>query len=241
MDWTVKVFAYCERGFDAGFWAEPLNAASNAAFLLAAASAFLAWRAQPAMHRGWSELTLIGVVAVVGMGSFLFHTFATRWAIMADVLPITIFMLAYLGYALRRFVRLGRLATGIGLALFMVALKAGEDANCGQGPCLNGSVGYVPALVALALIGAWLMAQGHAAGPPLVIGAAVFAVSVTLRTIDRDVCPSTTILGAGPLGTHFLWHILNAILLAILLLAAIRHGRPAAPAAAIAEATGSSA
>ena len=27
-----KIFAYCERGLNPGFWAEPLNAISNAAF-----------------------------------------------------------------------------------------------------------------------------------------------------------------------------------------------------------------
>ena len=31
MDWS-KVYSYCERGGDPGFWAEPLNAISNGAF-----------------------------------------------------------------------------------------------------------------------------------------------------------------------------------------------------------------
>ena len=34
MDWG-KVYNYCERGGDPGFWAEPLNAISNGAFVIA--------------------------------------------------------------------------------------------------------------------------------------------------------------------------------------------------------------
>ncbi|MGT2481909.1 hypothetical protein ACU4GR_30605 [Methylobacterium oryzae CBMB20] len=38
MNWFEPVSAYCERG-GPHFWAEPANALSNAAFLLAAAAA----------------------------------------------------------------------------------------------------------------------------------------------------------------------------------------------------------
>ncbi len=34
MDWG-KVYSYCERGGDPSFWAEPLNALSNGAFIIA--------------------------------------------------------------------------------------------------------------------------------------------------------------------------------------------------------------
>jgi hypothetical protein len=43
MDWNAFVDNYCERT-GAGFWAEPLNAISNASFLVAAALAFRLWR-----------------------------------------------------------------------------------------------------------------------------------------------------------------------------------------------------
>ncbi|NJN40478.1 MAG: hypothetical protein HC807_06085 [Gammaproteobacteria bacterium] len=32
-------------------------------------------------------------------------------------------------------------------------------------------------------------------------------MSLTFRTLDRDLC------AAIPLGTHFLWHLLNAVVL----------------------------
>lgn len=237
MAWTAEIFAYCERGRDAGFWAEPLNALSNLAFIVAAAVAFQAWCAQDPQRRGPVELALVVLVAVIGVGSFLFHTFATRWAAVADVAPIGIFMVWYLGYALRRFASLGWSATLSGLAVFLAALYAGETVRCNGGACLNGSVGYVPALAALAGIGGWLWSTGHPAGRPLALGAALFALSLTLRTIDRSACPYTILVASRPAGTHFLWHMLNATLLGILLLAAIRHGtRPPRPELPIANA-----
>ncbi|PWT93645.1 MAG: hypothetical protein C5B56_00365, partial [Proteobacteria bacterium] len=47
------------------------------------------------------------------------------------------------------------------------------------------------------------------------LAAGLFCVSLVFRTIDRTIC------GAFPLGTHFVWHMLNAVVLFVLLRAAI--------------------
>ncbi|SDN16912.1 Ceramidase [Methylobacterium phyllostachyos] len=92
MDWFAPVRAYCERtGPD--FWAEPVNALSNAGFLLAAAAA--ARRGSRADPPDRAALALAGLIAVVGIGSFLFHTLAVTWAMLADVIPIAVFVDAY--------------------------------------------------------------------------------------------------------------------------------------------------
>ena len=219
MDWTGQIFVYCERGLDPGFWAEPLNAVSNLAFLVAAGLALAQWRrgAQPGRR---AELALIGLVGVIGIGSFLFHTLATRWAAVADVAPIGVFMLAYLVYALRRFVGLAWSGTAGLLALFAAAMWAAGSVWCGAGPCLNGSLGYVPALLALAGVGLWLGWQRHAAARALGCGAGLFLVSLTCRMLDRTLCAAT-----GAHGLHFIWHLANATLLYVLLDAALRYGR----------------
>ena len=224
-----KIFAYCERGTDPAFWAEPLNAISNAAFLIAAIAALMEWNRGRHDLRGNDlgggvELSLIALVAVIGIGSFLFHTFATRWAAVADVLPITLFMFAYLGYALPRFLGLSWIATIVGLAAFFAAISMAESTTCGGSPCLNGSVGYVPALAALGVIGAWLAYIAHPASRPILTGTALFAVSLAFRTLDRSICPATALFGGREFGTHFIWHVCNAALLYLLLRAAVRHG-----------------
>ena len=78
MNWSEPVHLYCER-VGAGFWAEPVNALTNAAFLLAAAIAFVHWRRAGA--RDWPPLALIVVLVAIGFGSFGFHTLATRGAV----------------------------------------------------------------------------------------------------------------------------------------------------------------
>ena len=45
----------------------------------------------------------------------------------------------------------------------------------------------------------------------------VFLVSFTARIIDQAICP------VFPLGTHFLWHVLNATVLFLLIRAVILH------------------
>ena len=224
MDWSKQVFNYCERGLDGALWAEPLNALTNAAFGLAAAAAFVLWLSQNSRNRRWVDLTWIVLVFAIGTGSFLFHTFATRWALLADVLPIMLFMVTYLGYALRRFLGWSWLGVAIGLALFAASLYYVETLKCDDGPCLNGSIGYLPALAAMLVVGAIAMASANPSGKLVFSAGLVFAVSLTARTLDMDICTSTGAGAHGPFGTHFLWHCLNALLLYLLMRAAICYG-----------------
>jgi hypothetical protein len=240
MSWTEKIFAYCERAGDPAFWAEPFNAVSNVAFLLAAlAGAVLLARGSDAASRR-VEWGLVGLVATIGAGSFLFHTTATRWASVADTAPIGLFMIGYLAYALRRFLGAPYVVVLVLLAAFVAALRYAGSIPCDPEllpvtvaagrPCFNGSLGYVPALGALLLIGLALLVRGHGAGLPVLLAGLIFAVSLTLRTLDFEVCGSTSLLGRAR-GTHALWHMLNAVLLYILLAAAVRHGHKAPVAA----------
>lgn len=229
MAWTDQVFLYCERGQSGALWAEPLNALSNAAFLLVSLVALGVWRRLPAS--GLSELALIGLTAGIGAGSALFHTFATRWAMAADVVPIGMFMLAYTAYALRRVLGLGWPGVLAGLAIFAGLMAAASAAPCPLSlraltpgsRCLNGSISYVPAglmLVAVAVVAA---RQGHRACGYLWAACAAFAVSLMARTFDLNLCAASMIWGQQR-GTHAVWHVLNAVTLGLLLLAALRHG-----------------
>ena len=223
--WNKQLFSYCERALDGAFWAEPLNAISNGAFWLAAAAALLLWLRAAQKDQRAIDLILIALIFIIGTGSFLFHTFATRWAVLADVIPITIFMLVYLGSALKRFLGWGWFATALGLAVFFVSLQQAEKIDCGDGPCLNGSIGYMPAFIVLLLVGGALKLRSHPAANSLIIAGVLFTISLAFRTIDKTACATTNIgLLDGPVGTHFIWHGLNAVLLYILVRAAIHHG-----------------
>lgn len=234
MTWNEQLFRYCERGSDPGFWAEPINAVTNLAFIVVAACAAVVLHKAPKGNRGQAETLLVALVFAIGLGSFLFHTFATRWASLADAGPITLFMLVYLGYALRRFVQLNWITVGLALLAFVGVLSFARGVTCqpnflpvsnGLGrPCLNGTAGYVPALLALLGIGAVLGVRRHAATSGLVLAGGVFAVSMVFRTFDIELCADTSLFGIR-IGTHFVWHLLNAVVLYLLLRAALLHGR----------------
>lgn len=223
-DWHDKIYSYCERGGDAGFWAEPVNAWTNGAFLLAAIGAFILWVRAPDGERRVLDLLLVILVALIGIGSFLFHTNASRWSSVADVLPITVFMLGYFGYALRRFFRLPWLVALVGVIGFYFVLNEASQLRCDGQRCFNGSVAYLPALAVLLVCGLGLMLMRRAAGISLLVAGLVFGLSLTFRTFDREWCQVLDSVDGGPLGTHFMWHILNAVVLFLLLRAALYHG-----------------
>ena len=222
--WHDKIYSYCERGGNDAFWAEPINAWSNLAFVVAALAALVLWlRSAGGVRRG-VDLFMIFIVAVIGVGSFLFHTHASRWAMVADVAPITVFMLFYFGYVLRRFLSLPWLVVLVGVGAFYGILNYAEGIRCDGGRCLNGSIGYLPALAVLLLSGIALLAMRRSVGWSLIAGGLVFCASLVFRTMDQQWCSIVSGIDGGPLGTHFLWHCLNAFLLFLLLRAAIYHG-----------------
>lgn len=215
--WLAAIDNYCERT-DAGFWSEPLNAVSNGAFLVAAAYAFILWRRKGT--RDGPGLWLICVTAVIGIGSFLFHTFANRWSALADVLPIAIFIYSYFALAMRRYLKLGLSAAALATILFAVLNLAFGRLwfSVLPGMTLNGSVGYIPAALAMLGVSGVCLVRGHReAGKALLAAAGLFALSLFFRSIDSAVC------AAWPTGTHFLWHALNALVLGVLMRAAITH------------------
>lgn len=224
LDWFDPIRAYCERA-DGGFWAEPFGAVSNAAFLVAAAAAGrLALQA-----RDRACLALAGMIAVIGVGSFLFHTLAVRWAMLADIVPIALFVVAYFALALRRLLGLGVAVTVplvLAFALAEVALTPFLEAVTGLplAQLTNGSLDYLPALIALLGVAAALAGRRATTARNLALVALLFLVSLTVRTLDRAACPVI------PIGTHWLWHVLNAAVLYALIAIAVRHPAPVARA-----------
>lgn len=217
MDLTKRIDIYCER-VGPEFWAEPINAISNLAFIIAALLAVREARRR-GIKSGWVML-LCGLAFGIGVGSFLFHTFAQRWASIADVVPILVFILCYLFaasrylFGLRWLIAVPAAIVAFGVALLarsgMLMLATKEE--------LNGSQGYAPALALL--LGSTIILTFMKRPSALWIGAATgaFLLSMAARIADVHVC------AAFPTGTHFLWHIMNGVMVGLLLQAIIRHG-----------------
>lgn len=209
--WQQQVIAYCERT-DLSYWSEPVNAVTNAAFLIAAAAVWPMVRAVRGRGRGLAHAMVV-VLAVIGIGSFLWHTHATRWAGLADVAPIVLFILIYIFAATRDLLRLRPVwAGGAVLAFFPYAgalvWLAGQGALALGWPAPGANGAYFSVVVLITIYGLALLRGGAAeTGWGLLTGALILSVSLGFRVADDAVCAGFA------LGTHFMWHVLNGLML----------------------------
>lgn len=230
MGWFAVVDIYCERT-SAAYWAEPVNAASNASFVLAAL-----WAAYDARKRGLTQpilWLLIAMAGLIGVGSFLFHTHANRWSELADTLPIWSFVGVFVLTAMHHIggmsaARVARVAGIVALAvagtIWLLASGEGADAAAHAADPLNGSGQYAPALAALLVFSAVAWRRQSPVARWIWAATATFVLSLTFRTLDMAVCASF------PAGTHFLWHLLNGLMVGLLLQMLIRTLDRPAPA-----------
>lgn len=197
---SQPIDAYCER-LDPSFWAEPVNAVTNAGFLVAACVMAMRLRGSD-LPLAW---TLIVLLALIGIGSFLFHTFARPWAALADVIPIVLFVLVYIYAASRDFLELKPIWSLVAVLAFLPC-AAVLIPLLQHVPLLGVSAAYLPVPLMIILYALLLRRQPELARG-LAIGAGLLLLSLTLRSLDLQLCPSF------PLGTHFAWHLLNAVML----------------------------
>ena len=227
MDWFAAVDIYCERT-GPGFWAEPFNAVSNAAFVAAAI-----WGAVSARRlevRAFDAWLLIGLAGLIGLGSFTFHTFAQVWSGLADTIPIWSFVAAFVliamhrlgGMAWRRVApwAVAIVALAIATVLFLANGEGGTAAAPPAPDPLNGSGQYAPAVVALAAFAIFTRLRRHPAATWIAACLATFLVSLTFRTLDRDLCDTWSV------GLHFIWHLMNGLMIGLLLQMLVRTGYP---------------
>lgn len=190
---------YCER-LGPGLWAEPINAFTNLAFIIAAASSwYLAEKQNRLSVETWA---LIGLMAAIGLGSFLFHTFATNLTRVFDVLPILFYQIAFLIFYAREIIRMrDSLLTAV-VVIYLIAALGGR-----QFPyILNGLLIYGPAFILLLMLGVYHYNNAKNQRGLLLLATGVFCTSLFFRTIDMAMCPYF------PIGTHFLWHLFNGLL-----------------------------
>lgn len=154
-------------------------------------------------------------MAAIGIGSALFHTFATTWAGVLDLAPILVFQGYFLWLYCRRVASLGSSASALLVGGLLFAAVAGRALPHGN----EWSLAYIPALIPLLGWGVYHCYTQKREPLALATAAGIFALALTFRTLDGVVCP------LFPLGTHFLWHLLNASVLYLLFKALVANGR----------------
>ena len=192
---------YCER-LGPGIAAEPLNAATNIAFFIAAFFAYYLAKRRNALNLG--SAALIFLLCAIGAGSTLFHTLATKTAQLSDVLPILLYQVCFIVLYASNVMRLNPLKTAFLFIAFMGMSAVFERV---PSEILNGSSGYIPALMFLTGFGMWHARHIKQESKILLYAAMIFVLSLTFRTVDMALCPLL------PIGTHFMWHLLNGLVL----------------------------
>ena len=191
---------YCER-VGSGLWAEPINALTNLLYLVAALAAWKLARRENVLSG--SVVLLIALIAAVGIGSALFHTFATPLARVLDVVPILIFQPFYLWVYLRRVACVHRSYAALAVIGLVMASLLARTIPHG----IEWSLQYLPAFAVLAGLGVYHLRAQKREPLDLIAASGCFALALFFRTIDGPACQSISI------GTHFLWHILTPVVM----------------------------
>jgi len=220
----LSTSVYCERTSPA-FWAEPLNASTSLLVIGVALTGFvMLWR------RGWlspSVAVLMALAVLIGLGSFLLHTFATPWAEMVDALAIWSFVVTYGVLALHRFVpeRFSLPVTSVlGLGVFGSGVMLASGGFAASVPLVDASVlsaslQYVPAAVVIVGVLGIIWKARHPSLAGIGLGIGAFVVALTFRSLDMPLC------GTFPTGTHFLWHMTNCVVCWYLIRTYAAHGK----------------
>jgi hypothetical protein len=185
---------------------------TNLAFIIAA---LVRWRRVRGQGSVLAE-ALVWILALIGIGSFLFHSYAQIWAAIADTAPILIFVLVYIFAANRHYWGLGPWQALALTALFF-PFAALTVPLFQMIPGIGSSAGYGPVPLLIAIYAVLLRHRLPQVARGLGIGAALLVLSLTFRSLDLPLC------GQLPLGTHFLWHITNAVMLGWMIEVLRRH------------------
>ena len=209
MNWFEAVDGYCER-IDASFWSEPLNALTNIFFLVAAV-----WVLRREGLNSTARILAL-ILGIIGAGSFLFHSFAQAWAGALDVLFILLFTLLYLFAASKDFMGAPRsIALVITLGYFPFSIIV--DWLTLPLTFLGSTRIYMPMPILIILFSLLLYKRLPIVSRGLAVGAFILVISMLARILDVPLCQKI------PLGTHFVWHVLNAVMLAWMIEVYRRH------------------
>lgn len=205
---------YCERTNEQIF-NEPVNAISNIFFIIVSLSLIKILRRNQSNKIYYIQPILI---FFIGIGSFLFHLKPNIITLYSDVIPIFLFSLSFIFFFNRDVININYLNNALlFLLFFFLFLFITPKLNY---EILNGSEFYFANYFFLTMYTIWLYLKKSDFFQLLLLGFIFFNLSILLRSLDNHICEYFSI------GTHFLWHFLNAYLLKILTLVNCKIKKP---------------
>lgn len=214
---------YCERilGSESGnltlFGYEPINTISNLAFLVASLLLFARWYSSPLVNfkNSFDVLLLTLFLGLITIGSGLWHYYGVYPYQLFDIAPIALFIHSYLLIFCIRIIKFSIPKTFLVWLGFIIVTWISDHSL--PPDILNGTLLYLPAYVMLVIFTSYAYFIKHVDQHYLLNGLVVWSISLIARTIDLPICSTI------PIGTHFIWHLLNAFLLYLLTLFMMNH------------------
>ena len=209
MEWLFEsIDLYCERT-SPGLFAEPLNLFSNISFVLAGIWGLRYKRNASNLFSGTLSRNEFGslcyLAIVVGIGSSLFHSIATRWAQLADVIPIGIFLVIFLWTTLKKGFNLNTRDSALGILGFIIV--SGLFSAVVPKSFANGSQSYFGTWFTLSVLSKFAKLKSLSFSPNLAAATALFFAALVFRSIDMNICSDFAY------GSHFMWHGLNGVVI----------------------------
>jgi len=188
---------YCERSGN-GFLSEPFNTLSSFAII---ASAYFIYRLlKKHQIKSFNYWFLFTMLLLAGIGSVLWHSFRNPIALAIDAIPVYTFFFTFLYLLLARLTK-----SKIRTVILLVGFFAVQVLATIVFPTfLNGTIRhFVNGIFVLGLL-VWLHNRYKNLNRDLLTAFLLYILAIIFRSIDNSAC------SIFPVGTHFLWHILNA-------------------------------
>ena len=186
-----------------GMIAQPWNTLSNIGFLLVTWALWRLYRSLSAREQRLSLAMLIGSPVLIALGSTIWHTTQVGWTLWIDIASIALFAVLYIFYGGQQFANWSLTR--------IIFILAAIGALCGLSSWALGDIipqrsgGFIP-LIFVILFMAYATIH-HSTRTALWFIAAVLSlvIALVMRISDLALCDLT------PAGTHYIWHILTAL------------------------------
>ena len=191
---------YCERA-SLDLFGEPFNSITNIFFIITALLSI----------RLYQDYLSFFSIAFIGLSSFAFHTFPNTITGFLDIIAIVTFMLIYTVKIYRQLIGFNFFYSSLTAIFFVMSCYLFGVSF--QNSFIGTSSFYFPIVLHLLFLIIYFLFLNLTFDclKYLIFSTLIFSASIILRVIDQPIC------NIFPLGTHFLWHILNAIFLFFLI------------------------
>lgn len=195
----IPIPTFCEQ-IALGFIAEPLNAFSNLAFILAAIGIFKLLAINKIQKLEYKLVLLL--VFLTGVGSFLWHATRTPFGLILDAVPTA------LSFTLVTFIFLEKLISNKALALLIVLILLPTRfivSSFASTDVISSLIRHSINAGGFLIMILWAFKKyGRIALEGFGV-LAIYLLAIIMRMIDSPICQTFQT------GTHFLWHIFSAV------------------------------